>query len=283
MVHINYFLLLLFCISTNMVHGMIDSMDLTQSEFNLQIQEGTCDSWGRNSISSNETRGSSNFPQRKFFTLEELISQQNTPASFDDSPSESGNLWRRGTSVQSSDLVTQQLFYLDAEEFFNSDNMLAKQQTKEQQKNSNCHFQQPSAENFETEPQQSISQSLLPIDLQLSCRTESPMSSDVEDSTVFGQKFDDQKIIISGQSSSKQRPRKKRKTNKNDVPDDVYFTIICNRCFPTKQFYSFRSYDLIVSFKRHSKEKHSSMTDNERKTFTKTRIACKIFSQLSRI
>jgi len=55
MVHIGYFSLLLFCISTNMIQGM----GFSQNAFNLQTEEKTGDLWGWNSTDSNETSNSS--------------------------------------------------------------------------------------------------------------------------------------------------------------------------------------------------------------------------------
>jgi len=316
MVYIGYFLLLLFCIPTNMIHSMDDFRDLTQNEPNLQIQEGTYDSWKWDSINFNETSDSFNFSldsietfsgsddtsseseffdRECFITFEERFSFSSLSNFLKKSSSSLDVFSGRSFITNRSSCPQQQpearnlpISSSSARQFFlpsENDFMDLTQQTfdfgidknidvlqqisshSKQQKNTNCHSQKPSTENFETALQQSVLQSLLPIDSQLSNRTESLMSSDVEDSTVFDPEFDDQEIFI-----SEQPLRKKRRVNKEDVPDDAYFTIVCDYCSHKQQFKTILKHDLIKSFKNHVKNKHSDKTEKETKSYIKEHL-----------
>ncbi len=104
--------------------------------------------------------------------------------------------------------LTQQTPDSDAEEFFNSDeNIEVLQQTNNFlrqyiERPTNYHFQQLSTESIDSQS----------IELG---KTKSPIPSDNEDNTVFDREFDNQETLISEQTPR----RKKRKINKNDVPD----------------------------------------------------------------
>jgi len=167
--------------------------------------------------------------------------------------------------------LTQQVPNFDTEEFFNSENMLDTyrntdvfQQTSSLSRQQINYSQQPSTENLETMPQQLILKSLANAQPKKLGKTRAPIASDDEYSTIFDQEFDDQETLI-----SKQSPRKKRKVNKKnvDVPDSSYFTIICDNCFPKKQFKTSLEYNLIRNFKKHLKNKHPNITEQQTETY----------------
>jgi len=70
MIHIGYLSLLLFCISTNMIH----SMDFYQDELSPQKM---ADLWEWHSINSNTTENDPVLSSQKIVTLEELINPKN--------------------------------------------------------------------------------------------------------------------------------------------------------------------------------------------------------------
>jgi len=88
--------------------------------------------------------------------------------------------------------------------------------------------------------------------------TESPMLSDVEDSTTFNQE-----TLI-----SKQQPRKKRKYNKQGIPYNAYYTIICIRCSHQPQLKARCEHTLITNFKTHLENIHSDVTKEQTSTST---------------
>jgi len=172
-------------------------------------------------------------------------------------------------------------------------------------------------------------------------KTKSPIPSDGEDSTVFDREFDDQEALISEQPSSKQPPRKKRGVNKEDIPvkepeqlvqfsvncpepkcqdilgclrerdlkmklfthilkkhsenknnysikslathvkenckkelvsaqeqlKNIHFTIACHHCPLKPQLQNSLRSNLITKFKRHLENCHSSMTEEQKKTY----------------
>ena len=294
MMNIGYFLLLLFCISTNMTYSMDDFMDLTQKTLNPQAQEETYNLLKHNFISSDETSSEFVFSEledlafsEKFSSSSDIFSgrafttnipsypQQPDASNLSISSSSSRGQYPLLTaSKNTNDFMdlTRQISDSDTEKFsvlypfknidvLQQTRSLPRQQIEEQQESTNYHSQQPSTESFETVLQQSIPQSLLAIALQSSSKTESPMSSDVKDSTT-----DDQETLILEQPSSKQRPRKKRKINK-DVPDSDYFSIACFFCSPKQPFKSRRKYDLIKMFKKHMEREHSNIIEEEAQTY----------------
>jgi len=175
--------------------------------------------------------------------------------------------------------LTQQAPNFDAdEEFFNSENMLESKNIDALQQISSLsrqQIQEPFTENLETMPQQStlktLSLRLLEIDAQSIKlgKTESLIPSDDESSTVFDQKFDEQETLISKQSSSKKPSSKKRKLH---LPDSTYFTITCNHCSHKPQFHALFKFTLIRNFKRHSKNEHSNITDQETEIYIKNHL-----------
>jgi len=153
----------------------------------------------------------------------------------------------------------------DTEEFFNFENMVypfkninALQRANSLSRQQIGCSQEPSTESLETVPQQPARQNPLIIVLPSSKKTNSPIESDDGYSTVSDQEFDDQEALI-----PKQPPRKKRKIYQKDVPDNAYFTITCSFCSHKPQLHALRKPDLISNFKRHSKNKHSNITDQE--------------------
>jgi len=108
-----------------------------------------------------------------------------------------------------------------------------------------------------TQPQQSIPQSLLAMALRSLNKTESPMSTDDECSTV-----DDQEPLTLEQLFPKQSPRKKRRVDTKNLPANAYFTIICPCC--SKKFKSYNKAYLINYFKKHLND----IAENEIKSYT---------------
>ncbi len=82
MMHLGYFSLLLFCISTNMILGMY----LTQNVSNTQTEKKTDYLWGWDSISFNETRDDSILLPLDIITPEELMRKKNTSFSEQQNP-----------------------------------------------------------------------------------------------------------------------------------------------------------------------------------------------------
>ncbi len=69
----------------------------------------------------------------------------------------------------------------------------------------------------------------------------------------------DQKTLI-----PKKPPRKKRRVNTKDVPDDAYFTITCTNCYEQPLFYARIKSTLIDNFKKqHLKKTHKEMNHDK--------------------
>ena len=105
---------------------------------------------------------------------------------------------------------------------------------------------------------QSIPQSLLEGALRSLNKTESLMSSDDECST-----FDDQEPITLEQLFPEQSPRKKRKINTKDIPNDARFTIICIYCYSKPKFRSINKDYLTSNFQQHSRKTHKNIAEDE--------------------
>jgi len=105
------------------------------------------------------------------------------------------------------------------------------------------------------------------IALQASTKTESLTSSDNESSTISDQEFDGQKTLISKQSSSKQPPKKKKRIDIENLPDNAYFTITCDYCLSKLQLRCTSKHNLISNFKRHVGRKHQNITVEQTKNY----------------
>jgi len=298
MIHIGYFSLLFFCISANMTHSMDGFMDLTQNTPHLQTEEESYDSWRWNSINFNET--SDNFIPSPLETvtpaeLALLQAQKNrndlwkcnfinnsTFSQFEFSDQGCPTLPEKYSNP--SDIFPEMFYTTDRSSnsqpqpeapnlSISSSSSRKRYSLSAESKNINNFMdltQQSSTENLETIPQQPILKNLSPMLNELpSSKTKSFISFDDEYSTVFDQEFDDQEIIISGQSSSKQRPRKKRKL---DLPDNTYFTITCTRCPLKPQFWARNKSQLTGNFKNHFEKKHSNIPEKEIQNYIKEHL-----------
>jgi len=331
MVHIGYFSLLLFCISTNMIHSMefdvskeiklesplqspenplpmtdfsyltTDDKDLwgwdsanslkitTSKEIDLlQRQEEIYNPSKWNSINSSKTRESSILSWLDVISPEELDLLQAQEETYDpwewystNSNETRNNLVRSPRKITTQEELisqTRQIPDFDTEEFSSFENMLypfknidGLQQTRSPSRQQIDYSQQLSTESFETAPQQPILKRLVlmlsEIDAQSSSKTESPMSSDVEDSTVSDQEFDDQETLI-----SEQPPRKKLKINKKNIPDDACFTIVCCFCYDKHELRSPRNQVIINNFKRHIKDEYPDKDEEETEIYIKEHL-----------
>jgi len=252
MIHV-VFLLLLFCISTNIIGCMDDFMDLTQDVLNTQRQKEPYGSWKWNSISFNETNPLQGLDLLqaqeitdnlwKCPTLPEKPSNSSDifaeiSCTTDRSPNsqpqpDTGNLSISSSSRRQYSLPTASENI--SENILESKNIDALQQISSL---SRQQIQEPFTENLETMSQQPTLKTLSLRFLEDAQsiklgKTKSLIPSGDENSTVFDQEFDDQEAPI-----PKKPPRKKRKLY---LSDSTCFTIICTRC-PNQQPFQTQSY-----------------------------------------
>jgi len=266
--YIGYFLLLLFCISTNMTQSMDDFVDFTQNEPNLQIQEGTYDLWNWNSTSScNETRNSSMFSPQETTLLQGLDLLQAQEITED--------LWKYSTFSKkysnSSDIFTGEVFTTNrssnSEQQADASNLSISSPGRE-----HCSLPSENTNDFMDLTQQIPdsdteeffnSENTVASLQQISSHSKQQKNANYHSQQLFTESFK----RVSQQFFSKQRPRKKRKINKEYVPDNVYFTIDCCYCSSKQQFKAQFKRDLTRNFKRHLNSKHPDITKEETKTY----------------
>jgi len=220
MTHIVYFLLLLFCTSINMIHGM-DFEELTRLQENYP-----------NVGPLSQQLLAETFPPKP--ATRPLIKTEPS----DECSNTLSNALSNHLSSSSSSILEQSLPRALTRALTRKRKLAQKQSENGQRPRT------------DTPEQRSILPSLaLMINTQSSSGTELPIPSDVEHGTL--------------QPSSKQPLRKKRKVNKEDVPDNAYFTITCKHCFSEKKFYTTHKNNLIYSFNNHVKKKHSNITEEQ--------------------
>jgi len=225
MIHIVYFLLLLFCTLTNMIHSM-HSEELTRPRKNYS-----------NIGSLSQQLLAENFPPKP--AAQPLIKTE-PDGKYSNTLS---NALSNHLSSSSSSSTWQLLAQTTTRK-----RKLAQEQSKNGQR-----------QRIDIAKQQSILPSLaLMINTQSLSETELLIPSDVEYSTL--------------QPSLRQPPRKKIKINQKNFPDNAYFTITCDHCPNKLQFQTLRRGDLINSFKRHSKNKHQNITEEQTKNYIEKRL-----------
>jgi len=223
--HIIYFLLLLFCTSTNMIHSM-HSEELTRLQKNYSNAEPL-----------SQQLLAKIFPPKP--AAQQLIKTEPSDGKYSNTLS---NTLSNHLSSNSSSILQQSLPRALTRALTRK-RKLAQEQSENGQR-----------QKIDIAEQQSILPSLaLMINTQSLSETESLISSDVECSTL--------------QPSLRQPPRKKRKVNKKDIPDNACFTITCNRCFPEEQLYTPCKSHLICNFKKHLKNKHPNITEEQTKIY----------------
>ncbi len=251
MVHIGYFLLLLLCISANIIDGMEFGVSKKiKLEPSLQLPE--------TSLAMTDF---------SYFTTDD------------------DNLWKRENSAQSStfDFFSASI-NIDNQSSSRMEPMFEEKFAHKPDNSYQDDITQnitPLLQKFvpttkfdkHTKPQQSIPQNFLTDDNHSIVSDQKYFSSsesydtDDECSTFFYRQFDDQ-----GTLTPKQPPRKKRRVSEDNAPDDAHFTIICIYCSPKQKFRSINKDYLITTFQEHSRTQHKNIPEYKIKTYRKNNL-----------
>jgi len=283
MIHIVYFLLLLCCTSTNIIGCVDDFVDFTQNL--LHIPTKTESSMPSNTATSNlqqqSTSSSSSawkyllkITEKDWKSLSSTAKRIRPTKSLVPSSDEDSIIFDQESDDQEN-LISEQPSPSDifTNRAFTTDRLSYPEQSA---KNLSISFSSRGRYSLPTASKNTNDFMDLTLGVDVQSKklgtTKPRIESDDESSTVPGQDFDDQEALVSEQSSSKQRPRKKRKINQKDIPDNAYFIINCIHCSPRLQFKTHLKHNLINSFKKHVEKKHQNITVKQTEIYIKEHL-----------
>ncbi len=274
MIHVVYFVLLLFCISTNIIHGMDD----VRNVFNLQIQKETENLWW-----GEDPRDSSMLASSAIVTPEQLISKKNTSVPLAQTeiggfsamfPEQDGSF----PFAFDSDDKFSELDFFDSEYFadreepsssFASSSSISGQSspqiaTRKRKRN----LQKPDFLQFSIRCPESgcryIACSNRKFNLKGTlCRN---IFNNEEHSDIIGNCSKKSLANYVDQNCTRQErleKMQKGRINKKNIPNNAYFTVVCSYCFGNKEFRHLYKSGLTANFNSHIKNQHPKITKKE--------------------